>query len=201
MVARAGSAIVIVPAALALSRIDDPWVSGGCHPNLGCHPVKRMPSTSENNRPDRDEVLSSVLKAVREHRRLTVQQVADGMGMKKRSYERFEAGEGRLKLERIFGFATATDSDPYAIQASVKLGTPEFALACIDNKLCMLLVAHARQLFRAEGSGLATLQAQVIIEALTPAFAAMATELQRARDSAAKWLEARGPIGDDSKQN
>lgn len=147
-----------------------------------------MPSLTEKKPRDRDEVLARVLKAVRNHRRLTVQQVATGMGMKKRTYEHFEAGEGLLKLERIFLFATATDSDPYAIQASVKLGTPEFALACADNKLCMLLVAHARKLFRLEGAGLATLQAQVIIEALEPAFAMMAGELQRARESAAKWL-------------
>lgn len=157
-------------------------------------------SSSPKNKPrERDEVLSSILKAIRNHRHMTVLQVAIGMGMKKRTYEHFEAGEGLLRFERIFLFATATDSDPYAIQASVKLGTPDFALACIDNKLCMLLVAHARQLFRVEGPGLATLQAQVIIEVLTPAFAAMAEDLQRARESAAKWLGSTGPANDDSK--
>ncbi len=149
-------------------------------------PTKKKPR-------ERDEVLSDVLRAIRNHRHMTVQQVADGMGMKKRSYERFEAGEGLLKLERLFLFATATDSDPYAIQASVKLGTPEFALACVDNKLCMLLVAHARQLFRAEGADFATLQASVIIEALTTAFSAMAADLRQARESAALWLAERGP--------
>lgn len=158
-----------------------------------------MPPSTEKKPRDRDEVLSSVLRAVRNHRRLTVQQVANGMGMKKRTYEHFEAGEGLLKLERIFTFATATDSDPYAIQASVKLGTPDFALACIDNKLCMLLVAHARQLFRMEGANLATLQASDIIEALTPAFAAMAANLGQARESSATWLGNRGPTSDDGK--
>lgn len=157
-----------------------------------------MASPTEKKPRDRDEVLSRVLKAVRNHRGLTVQQVATGMGMKKRTYEHFEAGEGLLKLDRIFLFATATDSDPYAIQASVKFDTPEFALACADNKLCMLLVAHARQLFRVAGPGLAALQAQVIIEALEPAFAAMTADLKRARESAATWLGSGGPEEDQT---
>jgi transcriptional regulator with XRE-family HTH domain len=151
-----------------------------------------MPASPDTHPRDRDEVLSRVLKAIRNHRGLTVQQVATGMGMKKRTYEHFEAGEGLLKLDRIFAFATATDSDPYAIQAAVRLDMPEFALACIDNKLCMLLVAHAREIFRREGAGLSTLPAQAIVEALEPAFAAMAAELQRARELAGKWF---GPGG------
>lgn len=147
-----------------------------------------MPSSRPVVTRERDEVLSGVLKAVRHHRHLTVQQVADRMGMKKRSYERFEAGEGLLKVERIFGFATATDSDPYAIQASVKLGTPEFAIACIDNKLVMLFVAHVRKLLQAQGGDLKGLQAQVVVEALTVAFSMMSAELERSRESAAQWL-------------
>ncbi|SRR5258706_15184036 len=150
------------------------------------------PSPSDGPR-ERDEVLSSILKAVRQHRRMTVLQVATLMGMRKRSYERFEAGEGLPKVERIFAFAQATDSDPYALLASVKLGAPDFALACIDNKLVMLLVAYARELFRVQGPTMAGLQAQVIVEALTAAFAAMSAELDQERAAASKWLG--GPEG------
>ena len=140
-------------------------------------------------------MLSRILKAIRNHRRMTVQQVADLMNMKKRSYERFEAGEGFLKIERVFAFALATDSDPYALWASVKYGASDFALACIDNKLVLLFVAHARQLFLAQGSDLGKLQAQSIIEALTPAFAMMTADLERARAAATKWL-GKPPPGD-----
>ena len=142
---------------------------------------------------ERDEVLSCVLKAIRNYRGLSVQEVADRMTLKKRSYERFEAGEGRLKVERIFTFATATDSDPYALQASVKLGTPDLAIACIDNKLVMLFVAHVRKLFDAQGADLKGLQAHAIVEALTVAFTMMTEELERSRASAAKWLGPPGP--------
>lgn len=145
------------------------------------------PPSSDGPR-ERDEVLSSILKAIRNARHMIVQQVADGMDMKKRSYERFEAGEGRLKVERIFAFAQATDSDPYAIWVSVKLGTPDFALACIDSKLVMLLVAHARDLFRSQGDAMNTLQAQVIVEALRPAFDLMREEIERGRSATLRWL-------------
>ena len=147
-----------------------------------------MPPPPSDGPRERDEVLSSILKAIRNHRGMTVQEVADGMGLQKRSYERFEAGEGRLKMERIFGFARATDSDPYALQASVRMGSPDFAIACIDNKLAMLLVAHARDLFRTEGPEVARLQSQVIVEALTGAFAALRADIEQARRTAARWL-------------
>lgn len=146
---------------------------------------------------ERDEALSRVLKAIRNHRGMTVQQVADRMALNKRTYERFEGGEGFLKVARIFAFAQATDSDPYALWASVKLGTPDFALACIDNKLLLLFVAHARELFLKEGADLAKLQAAPIVEALTVAFTMLSAELDRSRTAAARWLG--GPdLKDDS---
>jgi transcriptional regulator with XRE-family HTH domain len=147
-----------------------------------------MGSPSSDGSRERDEVLSSVLKAIRQHRRMTVQQVADRMGLRKRSYERFEAGEGLLKVERIFSFAVATDSDGYALLASVRLGRPEFALACIDNKLVTLLVAHARDLFRTHGADVRDLPSQAIVEALTAAFAAMRRDLEDAQAASRKWL-------------
>lgn len=114
------------------------------------------------------------------------------MALNKRTYERFEAGEGFLKVARIFTFATATDSDPYALWASVKLGTPDFALACIDSKLLLLCVAHARELFLKEGADLANLQAAPIVEALKVAFTMLSAELDRSRKAASRWLSEPG---------
>jgi transcriptional regulator with XRE-family HTH domain len=134
-------------------------------------------------------MLSAVLKAIRNHRRMTVQDVAKRMGLHKRTYERFEAGEGVLKVERIFSFALATNSDPYALLTSVRLGSPQFALACIDNKLVALMVAHARDLFLTHGADMPNLHAQMIVEALTPGFAAMRGELDNSREASRKWLD------------
>lgn len=118
------------------------------------------------------------------------------MGLNKRTYERFEAGEGFLKVARIFTFATATDSDPYALWASVKTGTPDFALACIDSKLVLMFVAHARELFLKEGGDLCNLQAAPIVEALTVAFTMLSAELERSRAAARRWLDKPNAPGD-----
>lgn len=123
---------------------------------------------------------------------MSVQQVADLMGLQKRTYERFEAGEGLLKGERIFAFARATDSDPHALWASVKQGSPDFALACIDSKLVLLFVAHAREFFLKEGEGIASLQAAPIVEALNVAFTMLGAELERNRAAAGRWRDAEG---------
>lgn len=50
------------------------------------------------------------------------------MAMSMRSYERFEAGDGEIRLERLFRFANLTDSDPLAIVA----GLGEAAEALIE---------------------------------------------------------------------
>ncbi|TAL32812.1 MAG: XRE family transcriptional regulator [Phenylobacterium sp.] len=159
-------------------------------------------SRSSSRRPrERDEGLSCVLKSIRNHRRLTVQQVADRMALNKRTYERFEAGEGFLKVDRIFAFARATDSDPYANWASVKMGAPDFAIACIDSKLLLLCVAHARELFLQEGADLANLQAAPIVEALRVAFTMLSAELDRSRKAASRWLGDPGDPGDPKAED
>jgi transcriptional regulator with XRE-family HTH domain len=142
--------------------------------------------TSQARSADRDAVLSSVLKALRRHRRMTVQEVADRMRLEKRTYERFEAGEGELKLDRIFNFAKATDADPYALLASVTLGSPDFALACADNKLALLFVTHARELHVRAGEDIRLLQAQPIVEVLAAACARLGVEMAEVRGRAAK---------------
>jgi transcriptional regulator with XRE-family HTH domain len=136
---------------------------------------------------DRDPVLSSVLKALRLHRRLTVLEVAKRMGLGKRSYERFEAGEGLLKVERIFSFAQATNTDPYALLASVKLGAADFALACADNKLALLFMAHAREFFLRQGQDIGQLRSQFLVEVFNAAFGRLDSELADLRALAAKW--------------
>lgn len=129
-------------------------------------------------KPDRDLILSAVLKALRAHRRMASWEVAESMGMDLRSYQRFEAGEGYLKVERIFRFATVIDADPYALLASVKLGTPELAVACSDNKFVMLLVAHVHELHDQMGAELRNLQPQLIVETMGAAFSCLKAGLE-----------------------
>ena len=94
----------------------------------------------ESDRPrSQNEILAAALRLIRLHRRMKPAEVADAMGMAKRSYEHFEAGKGKINLERIHRFAEATDSDPYAIIDCMALGSPEFAVRCADNKAMLAL--------------------------------------------------------------
>ena len=52
-------------------------------------------------RQSQSETLSSALRLIRTHRRMKSAEVAEAMGMALRSYEHFEAGGGRINLERI----------------------------------------------------------------------------------------------------
>ncbi len=52
-------------------------------------------------RQSQSETLSSALRLIRAHRRMKSAEVAEAMGMALRSYEHFEAGGGRINLERI----------------------------------------------------------------------------------------------------
>lgn len=62
------------------------------------------------------------------------------MGMAKRTYEYFEGGKGGLKLEKVYRFAEATDSDPYAILVAALIGAPELAAACVETKAISILL-------------------------------------------------------------
>ena len=143
-------------------------------------------------KPDRDLTLSGILKALRAHCGMTAAQVAEGMAMDLRAYQRFEAGEGYLRVERIFRFAAVTNTDPYALLASFRLGAPELALACADNKFVMLLIAHLRELYGEKGADIRRLQPQVIIEVLSAAFSALGDEVEAARALSEKWLGKSG---------
>lgn len=143
------------------------------------------------DRQSQNETLSAALRLIRAHRRMKSADVARGMNMALRSYEHFEAGGGRINLERVHRFAEVTDSDPHAIMAALALGSPAFALRCADNKL-MTIFTVAVQEFDAEvGDAIAELDARTIINTFTKALKDLAVQSVR-RDSAADaWLEQR----------
>src|SRR5690606_11073474 len=107
---------------------------------------------------------------IRSQRRRKASEVADRMNMAQRSYEHFEAGAGRVNLERIHRFADATDSDPYALLASLGLGSPEFALRCADNKLMTIIMVALQDFDRDRGDVAAALDSRTLISAFDRAF-------------------------------
>ena len=143
------------------------------------------------DRQSQSQTLSAALRLIRSHRRMKTADIARSMHMALRSYEHFEAGGGRINLERIHRFAEVTDSDPYAILAALALGSPEFALRAADNKLMTILMV-ALQEFDAEiGDAVVELDARTIINTFTRALKDLAIQSVR-RDSAANaWLQQR----------
>ena len=90
-------------------------------------------------------LLGAALRGIRKARGLRTSQVADAVGLPLRTYQRLEEGSGRFELERIKLFADFTDSDPFAIVASIWLQSPEFAIRSIDTKPLVVFTLALRE--------------------------------------------------------
>jgi transcriptional regulator with XRE-family HTH domain len=136
--------------------------------------------------------LAQALRAIRRTRQLSALDVARRMGLPRRSYAFFEAGSGRMNVERIMTFARATDSDPYAIIASVMIGAPELAVRTADNKL-MTAFTILLQEFNAEvGDDVGRLETRAAISAFSDAFKALAGAAAAHRENSSRnWLSDR----------
>ncbi len=157
-------------------------------------------------RPSPNALLSATLRLIRGHRRLRTVEVAGAMGMALRSYEHFEAGGGRINLERIHRFAEATDSDPYAILSALALGSPAFGVRCADNKLMTILMVALQEFDDDVGDRIADLDALPIINAFTKALKDLAVQAERQDGDGSAWLDARRgrlspPPGSDEGQD
>ena len=136
-------------------------------------------------------VLSASLRQIRAHRGLRTVEVAQAMNMALRSYEHFEAGAGRINLERIHRFAEVTDSDPHGILAALALGSPAFALRCADNKLATILAVALQEFDEEMGDAIADLDALTLINAFTRALKDLAAQSVRKEAEAQAWLGTR----------
>ena len=139
-------------------------------------------------RPSLSTTLGASVRLIRKHRRFKTIDVARAMGMALRSYEHFEAGGGKVNVERIHRFAEVTGSDPYAILAALALGSPEFALRCADNKLVTILMVALQELDLSAGDAIADLDALPIINTFTRAMKELAALSVRRDGGADEWL-------------
>ena len=137
------------------------------------------------------EVLSRALRAIRRMRGLTAREVAARMGMAQRSYELFEAGDGRITFERLRTFAEATDCDPFALALASPLKSADFAIACADTKLVMIIVMSLAQFADDRGDEIAFLEPPNIIAACQRLFKDLGAKLDDNEAFIAKWLEGR----------
>ncbi|WP_332768915.1 helix-turn-helix domain-containing protein [Phenylobacterium sp.] len=148
-----------------------------------------MSSHEESGDAGQAELLSIALRSIRKARRLTASEVAAAMGLALRTYERFEAGQDRIDLERVMRFAEATDSDPFAIIASVWLKTPEFAVQTADNKPMVVMMLALRNFHDDIGDDITLIEPRVFWGGFRRLFQDL-TEHVRKRDlSAETWLD------------
>jgi transcriptional regulator with XRE-family HTH domain len=139
--------------------------------------------------PSVGDLLSAALVGVRKYRRLRAADVARAMGMPLRTYERFEAGQDRIDLERVIKFAEATDSDPFAIIASVWLKSPEFAVQTAENKPMVVMMLALRNFHDDLGDDITFIEPRVFWGGFRRLFQDL-TEHVRKRDlSAETWLD------------
>lgn len=142
------------------------------------------------------QLLSEAMRAIRKKRGLTVNEVAAAMDMARRTYEEFEAGRGPITHERIFAFAEATNSDPYALILSVDFQKPQFAIDCADTKLVLIIMIELHDFAKAEGEDIAYLDPNNIIGVTQRMFGDLSTVLADSDAFLKNWLDKRtGWIG------
>ncbi len=113
---------------------------------------------------------SAAIKAVRRHRGMSTQEVATAMNMPLRTYEHFEAGQGRLNLDYVHRFGRVTDSDPYGLFMAVAIGSPEFAMRVADNKMMTIFAILLQAGDRRFGDRIRKVDARTLIAVFNEMF-------------------------------
>jgi hypothetical protein len=99
--------------------------------------------------------------------------MAEAMGLGRRTYEYFEAGRGKINVDRIHQFAKILDVDPYAILAAVEIRSADFAIACAEHKLMTLFMCNLQEFDANTGAAVARLDSATIVSGFTRIFAAL----------------------------
>ncbi|WP_133254275.1 helix-turn-helix domain-containing protein [Phenylobacterium deserti] len=136
--------------------------------------------------------MAATLRAVRRHRRLRTAEVAAAMGLPQRSYEHFEAGAGRLHLDKLELFARATDSDPFALLAAILLRCPELAVLTSDNKFLTIVNLALLDLVERAPEVIPRLEAASLIAGFSEILEKLCDDVRTRERLAQAWLTQRG---------
>ncbi|AQR63611.1 hypothetical protein BZG35_16925 [Brevundimonas sp. LM2] len=121
---------------------------------------------------------------------MTALQAADAMNLPLRTYEYFEAGQGRVNLDYIHRFAAATNCDPYALVLGPGLGSTEFARRTADTKMILIFLIALSEFESRMGDRMTTLDPRALIEAFTEAFRRVEAESRAREAETESWLDA-----------
>lgn len=154
-------------------------------------------------------LLASIIKSIRLERRMKTAEVAAAMGVSLRTYEDFEAGRGRLDLEKVRLFGKATESDAVAITLGLLFGSRDIAMRAMGNKASTILWIALREFEDDVGDQMATIPGAFFLEALRHGFNRLREYLQKRETGAERWLEdeiqrlyspSQAPDGDGGNQ-
>lgn len=120
---------------------------------------------------------------------MTTSEVAQAMGMHLRSYQRLERGEAPFDLDNIKAFANATDSDPFAILASLWMEAPEFAVRAMDTKPLVVFTLALRSFHEEVGEDIAFIEPRVWWGGFRRLFQDLAEHIRRRDLTAETWLD------------
>lgn len=132
---------------------------------------------------------SAALKAVRKDRAMTTNDVAKGMRIAHRTYEHFEAGNGRLNLDYLHRFAEVTQSDFYGLLHAIAIGSPMFAVRSADNQFMATFTIYLQSYDLRMGDRIRDLDARALIAAFGELFERLAVAGEQRADEAAAFLE------------
>lgn len=127
------------------------------------------------------QALSKALRAVRKARALRTQDVADRMNLPLRTYEHFEGGGGKINVERIYGYAVATESDPFALVAAALIHAPGLAARSARNKLVLTLAIALHDFDEEAADDIDLLETGHLLTAFTEMFSGLTQEARRRR--------------------
>ncbi|KSB91756.1 hypothetical protein AS593_06960 [Caulobacter vibrioides] len=127
---------------------------------------------------------------------LKVEQIAEAMSLKPRTYEHFEAGGGRIRLDRIDQFAVALNADPHALYGAIMIGSPRFAYRAADNKLMTALLIGLQEFDQRAGDDIRLLDTMTVMTAFSETFERLHKEAQT-RSELAERLSGGPAIASD----
>lgn len=134
-------------------------------------------------------LLGAALRGIRKARGLRAADVARAMGMALRTYQHLEEGVGPFELDRIKQFADVTDSDPFAIVASIWLQSPEFAVRTIDNKPMVVFTLALRAFHEDLREDISLIEPRVWWGGFRRVFQDMAEHVRKRDLTAETWLD------------
>jgi transcriptional regulator with XRE-family HTH domain len=132
--------------------------------------------------------LSAALKKLRLRKGLRSSDLARGMHIGLRTYQRFEAGDLGLDLDKIFRFANVADADPWGIVFAAEFGSEDFALHCAGNQAASILLTMLRRFDRRSGKDLAALDPRSLVMIFSQSFDQITLRAERLNSDLEQWM-------------